>query len=596
MRHLRRRARGWWVAGLAAACSALAATPAAADPVTYDTPNGNGAAVTVQRIVAAPGGTLRLTGTGYQPGQWVVVKLDDDSGGTAGGADVAPTQVSGWPTFAVRADGAFTGTVTLPTDLEPTGEHWLRLLSGSQPAPAPEGGWKISSIQAFFSLVAQDAWVTSGPAAPGGTVAYELAGFTRDGGGGQRVTVHLDGGPAIDCVTAEADGTAAATLTLPADLATGTHTLSFATGTGCDGEATEPPARTAEATFAVAAAPAVTVTLGADTVVAGGAVAVDGHGFAADATVAVELDGTPLTTMTADGAGAITGTVTIPASTAAGAHELRFSAGAASVTASIAVTSPPVAPPATGVGVVVTTPVIAPGGQVGFVLSGFRDELSGLGQLVGIRIDDSRDLAGCVATDATGAAVGAVGVAADIAPGAHTIRFLAGTACVSGGPLAQPPARSLVAGFAVTGAAGTPGGSAPDAGSVTAPPTDGAGGPGAGGASTSADPTPAPRPQLRSTKLRLRHGRVRLSLRSAAAWRGAVTISTAQRVRVKRKLRHVMIVRPTGVRVAAGRRTVTLRATRAGRRLVRSTDRRLRVRIRIVRSDGATVARRGTLR
>jgi arabinogalactan endo-1,4-beta-galactosidase len=70
--------------------------------------------------------------------------------------------------------------------------------------------------------------------------------------------------------------------------------------------------------------PAPGVTVGASSVTAGGAVRVAGTGFAAGEQVQVVLHSDPvlLATWTADGSGAVAGTVVVPASTPAGTHTL----------------------------------------------------------------------------------------------------------------------------------------------------------------------------------------------------------------------------------------------------------------------------------
>ncbi|MGO2519093.1 MAG: fibronectin type III domain-containing protein [Microbacterium sp.] len=84
------------------------------------------------------------------------------------------------------------------------------------------------------------------------------------------------------------------------------------------------------------------ITLGASSVVAGGEVTVSGSGFAADASLALELRSTPvqLGTATTDAEGAFAATVTVPADTAAGAHTLAvILADGSEVTAELTVTA-----------------------------------------------------------------------------------------------------------------------------------------------------------------------------------------------------------------------------------------------------------------
>lgn len=84
-----------------------------------------------------------------------------------------------------------------------------------------------------------------------------------------------------------------------------------------------------------------TIALSQTSVAAGGSVVVTGSGFAADASVRIELHSDPvvLGTVRTDAAGALRFSATIPAGTATGAHEIVAIAGAASASTAITVTA-----------------------------------------------------------------------------------------------------------------------------------------------------------------------------------------------------------------------------------------------------------------
>ncbi|WP_062645874.1 hypothetical protein [Streptomyces maremycinicus] len=240
------------------------------------------------------------------------------------------------------------------------------------------------------------------------------------------------------------------------------------------------------------AADAVTpsVTLGTDTVRAGGEVPFTVAGFPAGGTLSVKFDdATLLKQFTIGDDGTVTGAVTVPADASAGAgHWLRFlapqtSVRSAGLTVTTASASPSPSPspssgPAADPAVTLTGGAsVTAGGKVAFRLSGFAE-----GQTVTVKLDDTAILTRfgeAVAADGTFS--GAVTIPASTSAGAHWLRFLA-----------PDPATSLRADVEVKAAASgggsggsSSGGSGSGGGSGASGGTGSAGGSGSTGGSTS---------------------------------------------------------------------------------------------------------------
>ncbi|WP_406010783.1 hypothetical protein OG440_35160 [Streptomyces sp. NBC_00637] len=217
------------------------------------------------------------------------------------------------------------------------------------------------------------------------------------------------------------------------------------------------------------------VTLGTDTVQAGGEVSFAVAGFPAGGTLSVKFDdATLLGQFTIGDDGIAAGAVTVPAGTSAGAgHWLRFLAPQTSVRSTdltVTTASPSPTPSPSAVPAVKLTggASVTAGNKVAFTLSGFVE-----GQTVTVKLDDTSILAQfgkAVAADGTFA--GSVTIPASTSAGAHWLRFLA-----------PDPATSLKADLEVTaadGGSGT-GGSSTGGSGGTGSGSSGSGGSGSGG-------------------------------------------------------------------------------------------------------------------
>ena len=212
---------------------------------------------------------------------------------------------------------------------------------------------------------------------------------------------------------------------------------------------------------------------------------------------------------------------------------------------------------------------VAAGSPLSFTGTGFTKEDGTGGQIVVVKLDDSKVL-GEFPAAADGTLSGSVTVAAGTSAGAHWLRFLAGSGGLGGqGGTGEPPARSLTADFTVT-AAPPAGGDPPPGGGGTQPPA-----------------AAAPRLRLRSTALRAgaRSVAVRVACVSRVACPATVTV----------RRRGVTLARVRGTVAAQSARTVRARLTARGRALLRR-DPRVRVRVRVAARNGQGAARTLTLR
>ncbi len=211
---------------------------------------------------------------------------------------------------------------------------------------------------------------------------------------------------------------------------------------------------------------------------------------------------------------------------------------------------------------------VAAGGSLSFTGTGFTKDDGTGGQIVVVKLDDSKVLGEFPAT-ADGTLSGAVIVPAATSAGAHWLRFLAGSGGLSGqGGTGEPPARSLTADFTVTAA--------------PPPPGD----PGPGGTH--------PPPSATTPRLRLRSTALRAGARSVAV-RVACVTSVACPATVTLRRRGVTLARVRLTVPAQSARTVKARLTRRGRALLRRGP-RVRVRVRVAARNGHGVARTLTLR
>ncbi|MFE6186740.1 hypothetical protein ACFQ6U_20165 [Streptomyces sp. NPDC056465] len=471
-------------------------------------------AVTLGTTNVKPGGSLPFEATGFPAGATLSVKFDD------------ATLLEQFP---IGDDGSVSGTVAVPADAAPGGGHWLRFLApqtsvrsenltvtGSTPTPTP-----TPTPTSTPTAPPTTAPPTDGPAVrlktstvtAGGKVTFTLTGFTK----GQSVTVKLDDTDIIGQwpSAVKADGSLTATVTVPRSASAGAHWLRFlapnpstslradlsvtSTGTGGDsgsgtgggdsGGSTGGGTGTGTSggsggtggsgggsggTSATSAA----ITAGSQ-VAGGGKVSFRVTGFPAGQQLTVKLDDAKIIGQWPDGIGAdgsLTGTVTIPADAAKGAHWLRFLAPnpSTSLRAGFTVTSGTSAaqaaastsPDGTGGTAAVPAATGAPasasnsrgakaaiqasevqaGGRIPFEVTAFP-----AGQTVTIKLDDE-EILGQWKADASGAYKGEVTIPAGTPAGAHWLRFLA-----------PNPSTTLKVDFTVTAPGTTGTGAAPAA-------------------------------------------------------------------------------------------------------------------------------------
>ncbi|MEZ3179617.1 hypothetical protein KYY02_13265 [Streptomyces pimonensis] len=363
---------------LTVTAAAPAPTPAPTPSQTAQpTPTPSPSAVTEPAVKltggreVAAGGKVSFTLSGFVGGQDVTAKLDDGE------------ILAQW-SDAVKADGTFSGTVTVPASV-PAGRHWLRILAPS-PATSLKADITVTSPKAGGSgggsagggtgsgsggsgsgtggaggstgttggsgsgdvAAGTSATITAGSrVAAGGRVSFRVTGFPA----GQQLTVKLDDGKILGQWAVGSDGSYTGGVTVPADTAKGAHWLRFlapnpptslradftvtsgaagtsatgATGTSAaDGAASPAPAAwgaPASATNAAGAKAEIT----ADQVRPGGTLHITVTGFPAGEKVTVKLDDEAiLGQWDIDDSGTREGEVTVPVDTSAGGHWLRF--------------------------------------------------------------------------------------------------------------------------------------------------------------------------------------------------------------------------------------------------------------------------------
>ncbi|WP_327178944.1 hypothetical protein OG599_29170 [Streptomyces sp. NBC_01335] len=352
------------------------------------------------------GGTVSFALSGFVEGQDVTVKLDDQ------------TILKQW-TAAVKADGTFAGTVTVPATAA-EGAHWLRVL-----APEPS-----TSLRADFTVTSSSSTGGSSSGSSGSS------GSGSSGSGGGSTSGSTTGGS-----TGGSSG--------------GTSTGDSGTGTG--GTSTGNSSTGGTATSATSA----TITAGSS-VAAGGKVSFRLTGYPAGQQITVKFDDDEIIGQWPDGIaadGTFSGTVTVPATATKGAHWLRFLApnpststkadftvtsgadtsattsgaggtsaatgtNSASADGSAAVVpaatgAPASAVNASGAKAEITASEVQPGGKLHFKVAHFPAS-----QVVTIKLDDDAIL-GQWDIDAEGSFEGDVDIPAEVTPGAHWLRFLA---------------------------------------------------------------------------------------------------------------------------------------------------------------------------
>ena len=309
------------------------AAPAhAAGPVTVTDPV-SGASVTLSSGRIKPGETIQISGTGFQAKQGstgdplvAVRPYDFDAGPawTVGGTDahfpgnptVPPASEAKYWFVTYHEDGTFTGTLTAPRTLTAAGplgngQHWLRILSGAFFTTTGDRLTDPITFQVPFEVAETRASVgLTSPTAvfQAGTIFRPGAQVTvrgEDFAPGQPVTVTIDGAAVASSITTEADGTLpqSARVALPADIATGAHTLRLATGSD-----------SATVAFTVTAPPTATVLT--TTVRAGGTIAYDLTGYigvgGAGQKVAIVVNEAVLKCVQTGSNGSASGTVQLP--------------------------------------------------------------------------------------------------------------------------------------------------------------------------------------------------------------------------------------------------------------------------------------------
>ena len=504
-------------------------------------------------VIPATASSLTAKGLSFDGGEPVTVELDGD-----------PVTATG---ATADAGGDFTATVSIPSGLT-AGAHVLTFATSTVTREAP------------LEVVPHSATLVTPSVRPGGTVVVDVAGFRSISGAGQKVALSL-AGSVVACVQTNAAGAARISATVPAGAAEGSANLSALAGRECvvtpPPVVTEPLPRVGPNTLTVSnTAPEATSAFVRGSI--GGSIPVSGAGFGGGEAITVALDGVAVGSgLTAGVDGTFSGSVPIPAATAAGSRVLTFtSATAKAVLAFEAVPGPTAKITSTG--------PLHPGSTVAFALTGFGRGDGTAGQKVAVKIDSGAVVACLDDLDVSGKGSGSIVLPADVALGAHTLRFLAGTSCVSAGPQNDLPARSVGAAFQVVATPVDPGGGSPPPGGSATPPGIV---PGPPGVATVV-------PKAASVKLTGKRSKLRAVFAAALPAKARVTIRTARKVRLRAgaKARIVTLARLTS---AKGGKTVTLTLTRDGRRLAKRL-RKVKVVVAVAQPGGGTSRRTLTLK
>ncbi|MEV4421453.1 hypothetical protein AB0L40_15940 [Patulibacter sp. NPDC049589] len=181
------------------------------------------------------GSLIPYRATGFDPGQTVVLKVDDNAFPTPDPNPPVPSDLTIWALLTADSNGVVSGVLDLPsvTAADRQGTHWLRFLTGLY------GGTSGSQFAPFAVKAATNTRVLNVATAAqrGREVALSGTGFKREPddytpfpAAGQTLTARLDGtGPAVD-IRADGDGNLSGTLPVPADAALGEHTIVFFQG------------------------------------------------------------------------------------------------------------------------------------------------------------------------------------------------------------------------------------------------------------------------------------------------------------------------------------------------------------------------------
>ncbi|MEV4420977.1 hypothetical protein AB0L40_13490 [Patulibacter sp. NPDC049589] len=287
-----------------------------------------------------PGASVTVKGATFTPGTALSVRLDGDQpANDLPGAAITTTGTGDVP------DGA---RVTLPAGIVP-GAHTLRFATGTIAHEVPITVTKAPTQTLLTPEVR-----------PGGTVAVSVEDYVGVRGTGQKVALAI-GSAALGCITADGAGTGIGTGVVPATTALGPVNLLANVGLSC----IAPPAGTVDdlPNSSGGFTPLLTVSATAPTVTVpgglqGAQVAASGEGFAPGAAASAAYRGVPLASaLGVDGAGRLSGTVTLPEGVGDGA--LVITAGTTTAAASVTVAARPAPDPAgpgTPAGPAPTTP------------------------------------------------------------------------------------------------------------------------------------------------------------------------------------------------------------------------------------------------
>ncbi len=493
-------------------------------------------------LPAGPAYTVVGAAGKLDPSESVAVTLD--------GAPLTANTAGTSTALTTNVDGSFRAWTNLPVTT--AGDHTLRVATSTK------------NEEITLKTVIHSAALQTPKVRPGGTAVVSIAGFLGIDGKPQKVALVGRGPSAVGTVTddavlgcGETDATGAATLTatIHTTAAAGPGILRVAAGTNCVPPLVSQPLPrfipSVGLTVDVAAPQAgTTFTKGS----VGLAFPIAGSGYGAGESVQPKIDGANAgSPLVAGASGELAGNVTLPAGATLGRKVLTF-VGATSTLAADTIEA--IAAPK----VTINNSGLASAQTLKFTLKGFvrgfaREDAS-WGQKVALRLDAGRDIIGCVSTDNDGNADGELALPAGLADGEHTLQVLAGSACVSGGS-GDAPSRSVPTKFEVVNprpAVVIPDGTAP----APAPaPT----------------PTPAgPAGQRPSSLKPSGSSKLRLSLDAGMATKVVVSVKTKSKTtasgRGKKKI--VTVVKSTTVRPVAGKaRTVTLRLTADGKKLLR---------------------------
>ncbi len=551
----------------------------ASDALTLGFTNAEGTFYPGTTFPATPG-TVTAKGLGWGPSASVAVALD--------GTPVTAKNLGSSPLtdLSTSASGDFTAALTLPPGSP-----------GGKTLQFTAGGVSRSTA---LNRVAQSATLLTPSVRPGNTIAVRADGFVGIAGAGQRVGLVLQpGDKLIGCGQTDATGGALITGTVPADESAGTKSVFVAGGTAC-----VPPLVTDPMPRLVALSNALVVNATAPFVASpftrasvGGTLPITGEGFASGESVMVRLDGvavgTPLTAAAADGR--VIANVAVASGTALGDHVLTLvSASAVSPTPTVALAFEAVV--AAKVTLASSEPVPA-GTVVSFTVAGFLRGDGTAGQKVGVKVDAGA-IVECVQADASGAGTGTITIPVGTTAGEHTLRFLAGSSCVSGAQN-DLPSRSLAAPIQVLTAPVNPTPTptpTPEPTIVPSPTTD---------PNPTPKPTPTPIPTPKPvaptpTKLRAtaKGTSVRLALAAGAGVKVKVSASTASKIKLtaRSKAKRVTVVKAKTVTASQGESpTVVLKLTADGRRLLKAR-RTLKIVVTIAVPGGTPTTTAFTLR